>query len=293
MPWNSGAFTAHKASEAVAFEKGRGRTLDHITVFPSRESWSSMQNTWFLDSQRIPAGFKGNIIVGVPLWPQDSNIDYDSTAQWQKFAKTLAARDPKAIVRLGWEMNIPGWYYKVTPANKTKWIANFNRSAKAIKAVAPNMQIVFNPNWGSDQTGVDSREVFQAVKSNVDIYAIDMYDEWPPDTSDAAWQQRLTQRGGLGESLEYARANGKKFALGEWGVGCTTGGCQWQGHAGGDNPRYITNTLNYLAQNRKDVAFESYFHEPMPYLKSELFTTSTNPKASAAYKAALTQIAGS
>ena len=293
LPWSSGAFTDHKASVANDFAAMRGRALDNISVFPSRESWSEMQNSWFLDSKRIPNDFQGDIVVGVPLWPENGSLGSNDDAQWKKFAQTVAAKDSDAIVRLGWEMNLPGWYFHITKSNQDQWAAKFNKSVEAMHSVAPNLRIAYNPNWGPDQTSGDSRQVFQKVKHNVDYYGIDMYDEWPPDTSDSAWQQRLNGAGGLQDSLNYAKANGKKFALPEWGVACNGSGCQWQGHAGGDNPRYVNNTLGFLIQNKAHVAFDSWFNEDGSYIKSNLVPTTTNPKAAAAYKAKLTEAANS
>ena len=102
-------------------------------------------------------------------------------------------------------MNLPGWYFHITKSNQDQWAAKFNKSVEAMHSVAPNLRIAYNPNWGPDQTSGDSRQVFQKVKHNVDYYGIDMYDEWPPDTSDSAWQQRLNGAGGLQDSLNYAK----------------------------------------------------------------------------------------
>lgn len=293
LPWSSGAFAMHRADKLSAFESGRGRTLDNVTVFPSRESWPNLHGLWYLDSQRVPTNFKGDIAVGMPLWPQNSSVSVNSDAEWKRFARDLSKRDPDAYVRLGWEMNIPGPYWKITPQNESQWIARFNSAAVAMKSEAPNLRIIFNPNCGPDQTGVDSRKVFEKVKHNVDGYGIDMYDAWPADTSDANWERRLNGPRGLQDSLNFAKANGMKFSLPEWGLGCNTSGCQWAGNAGGDNPRFINNTLGFLNKNRQHVDFESYFSEGDSYIKSDLFFSSNNPKASAAYKAKLNEIASS
>lgn len=288
MPWSSGAFAGHDGAAATAFGTWRnGRRIDNVSVFPSRESWAETLNTWWRDA--LPDGFDprvDDLVVGLPLWPADGDVSKNYDPRWAKLADQIAATDSDAYVRLGLEMNIKGPYWKVTPGNRTAWIAAFKRAATAFETHCPRCQIVFNPNRGSDQTGTDSRSVFQEVKDKVDVYAVDSYDDWPPDDSPSAW--RNSHLGGarnLQDSHDYAIANGKRFAVPEWGLGCTgDDACQWNGHAGGDNPRFITDYLDWFDTIRADLAFESYFNEPDDYIRSNLYPADTNPKAAAAYR---------
>lgn len=291
MPWSSGVWSQHSSSQVAAFATMRGRPVDNIAVFPSRDSWGSLLNTWWLSTSTIPANFKGDLSVAVPLWTQNSSVNANQDANWKAFANAVATKDKDAYIRLGWEMNLPGSFWKVTAGNRTEWIASFGRAVDSMHAVQPGLRIVYNPNWGNDQTGTDSRSVFTALKSKIDVYAIDMYDSYPPDKSANQWDQRLNGSRGLKDSMDFAKTNGKKFALPEWGVACNGGGCQWAGNAGGDNPRYINNTLDYLGSRASEVAFESYFNEAEPYIRSELSPTNTNPQAAAAYRTKLAELA--
>jgi hypothetical protein len=290
LTWSSGAYTAHSATSAKAFSTWRGRPLDNISVFPQRDSWATINQAWYLSSSTIPPGFTGDIVVAVPLWPQNSSVSVNANGQWRTFARALAAKDPEAYVRLGWEMNIKT-YWGVNPANRAQWVSAFKRAVIAMHSVAPKLRIVFNPNWGYDQTGVDSRELFQQVKAGVSVFGIDMYDAYPPDTNN--WNAVIRWFGarGLADSLDFAKANGVKFALGEWGVACNEPTCQWAGNTGGDNPRYIQDTLYFLSRYSADVAFDSYFNEPSTYIKSHLYPANVNPVAGQAYRTALTQYA--
>jgi len=188
-------------------------------------------------------------------------------------------------------MNIGNPYWKVTTANHTQWVAAFKRAVAAMHSVAPQLRIVFNPNWGYDQNGVDSKALFGEVKAGVSVFAIDMYDAYPADTNDWNAVIRWFGKGGLAESLDFAKANGVKFALPEWGVACNGAGCQWAGNTGGDNPRYINETLSFLSRYSSAVAFDSYFNEPASYLRSALYPAATNPSAAAAYRTAVNQYA--
>ncbi len=291
LPWSSGAYTGFSASQAQEFAAWRGRPLDNITVFPAHWSWQAMNETWYLSDAVLPADFGGDIVVAVPLWPQDSGVSVNADAQWRTFAQQLAGRDPQAFVRLGWEMNI-AQYWQVTSSNREQWIAAFHRAATAMHAVAPQLRIVWNPNWGPDQGGIDTRDVFQALKGDISVYGIDMYDAWPADTSDQSAALRWSGERALADSLNYAKANGKLFALPEWGVACTTGGCQWAGHAGADNPRYVREMLYFLNSHADDVAFESYFNDAAGYIRSALYPPSLNPVAGQTYSSALARYAG-
>jgi hypothetical protein len=291
LPWNSGVFAQHSGTKAAAFGTWRnGRPVDNVVVFPTRDNWSEMLNPWWRDA--LPPGFDPgtqDLVLGVPLWPENGKVSANYDSQWATLADQVNATDSNAYLRLGWEMNIEQ-YWKVTASNRSAWIAAFKRAADVFESRCPDCRIVFNPNRGADQTGTDSRSVFQAVKSKVDVYAIDAYDQWPPDTSQAVWEKsHLGGARNLQDSYDYALANSKLFAVPEWGLGCTTDGCQWEGHAGGDNPRYLTDYLDWFSSVRSGLAFESYFNEPDDYIRSHLYPADTNPKAAAAYRSKIAQ----
>jgi hypothetical protein len=287
-PWSSGAYTDLDASQAVSFASARGRALDNISVFPQRDSWTTLNNAWYLSSSAIPAGFTGDILIAMPLWPQNGAVGTDYTAQWKTFATQVAAVDPAAIIRLGWENNIPGNYWAVTSGNQSAWIAAFNRDVVAMHAVAPGLRIAYNTNAGADQTSGNSRTVFQAVKANVWSYGIDLYDWFPGDTTGA---MKLGGTNFLQDALNYAVANGKLFSIPEWGVSCNTGSaCSAGTQGGGDNKLFIHEVLAFLGTNRANVAFESYFNETQAYIGSAL---SLNPNSSLQYKNDLATLAAS
>lgn len=297
LPWSSGLFGAHTGSVAAEFGEWRnGRPVDNVVVFPSRDSWADMLETWWYDA--LPSNFdpeRDDLVVSLPLWPDGASVDNTgSDAQWRQLAEQIAARDPDAWVRLGWEMNI-GQPWAITNGNKAQWGDAFNRAADLMSDAAPDLRFVWNPNKGADQSCDTpsaeqcSRDVFQQVKSRVDAYAIDTYDSFPALTSDDAEDTHLNAFGNLAESLAYAKGNDKLFAVPEWGIACNTGGCQWAGNAGGDNPRYIEVYLDFFAQNAADIAFESYFEEPADYIRSALTINPIGPDAPAAYREQIQQ----
>lgn len=285
MDWPSGVNPqSQSAANVTAFEAMRGEKVDVISVFPARDSWAALNANWaYTDS--VPANYTGRRVFSMPLWPGNGAVGNNYNTEWTAWANRIEALDAKSDVRLGWEMNLPNAWH-VNAGNRTAWIAAFNRAAVSIKTACPTCTITFNPNWGGDQTNTDSRSVFQAVKANVDTYGIDYYDSWNPVLSESDSVNRANQFRSLNDSYNYAVANGKKFALPEWGLGCNGSGCQWAGHAGGDNPRFINHIYNWLkTKPANTIAYEAYFDEPASYIRSELRAPTVNPNSAAAYRA--------
>lgn len=288
MFWNSGLYARHSAAEVETWERWRGKPADNIVVYPTRSNWSTLLNTWWRSS--LPRSFdpaRQDLVVSVPLWPSSNSVTYTgSDEQWRTLADHIEASDPDAWVRLGWEMNI-GVPWAITNENKDQWTSSFGRAADLMKSAAPNLRIVFNPNRGGDQTctipavNKCTRDVFQRVKDRITAYGVDSYDIYDPLLNYNALDWHMNQYGGLRESAGFAIANGKLFALPEWGVSCNTPGCQWAGHAGGDNYKYILHYMDFLNSIRSYIAFESYFEVPEPWIRSAL---ATNPMGQEAPK---------
>ena len=279
--FDSGVFPMHRAEEVTQWAKNRGAEVDVIAVFPSRESWDNLHGTWFMNDVRIPTGFKGTLNIGMPLYPQDGNLDdaakgnYNS--EWEKFGKMVAANYPTAYIRVGWEMNLNDWYYKATPENAEQWIAAYRHAVTSLKKGSAEFRFVFNPNIGPGQTGTENATDFYPGDEYVDLIGVDAYDWWPGYTTDENINFHRTREYGWDWWLEFAKSRDKKFCVPEWGIATANK------NSGGDNPKYIDFVYSWLKENREWVAMECYFHESDAYIRSDLFT-GYNPEASVAYK---------
>lgn len=294
LRWSSGVWASHDAARAAAFGTWRnGRPVDNWGTFPARESWSNMLSPWWASG--APASFtpaRDDMSIGIPVWPNDGAVGTD--AQWRTLGTQINDVDPTALIRLGWEMNLPS-SHALTAANYSAWVAQWIRATDLLKASCPGCKMVWNPNQGADQTtgcggstvaNWCSRRAFQAVKSRVFAYGIDSYDSYPPATTAAGWTTQKTAPGRLDESYALAVANGVKFAVPEWGIGCTGSGCSWGTNAGGDNPTYISRMFEWF-DDHPQLVMESYFDEPASYIRSSLVVTPIGPNAPAAYRAAV------
>ena len=273
-------FPMHKASVATEFERQRGRKADVLTVFPSRANWNSMHGAWYMDGQRIPADFQGTLDVGVPLWPDDGNIGTAASggynAQWERFARTVAAKYPDAYIRLGWEMNLPGWKHAAFPNQAEQWKQAYRQAVNSIRKGGPKLRIAWVVNEGPGQTGTKDARMFYPGDEYVDFIGMDAYDWWPGYTSEANIARHRDSEYGWNFWLDFAKSRGKKFVLPEWGVAPANSA------SGGDNPMYINFVYDWLKKNQQWIGYESYFQESASYIRSDLFTNS--PKASAEYK---------
>lgn len=294
LTWSSGVNPQPQTAEQVtSFATFRGAPVDNVTLFPPRDNWSTMSDPQWIEAG-LPESFdpaRDDLVMTIPLWPGNMSVgNTGSKTQWENLANVIEASDPDAYVRLGWEMNLSGSYWNLNNSNKTQWVSSYRTAVNHMKAVAPDLRFVWNPNKGGDQTSgcsgtTCSRSAFQSLKDVIDVYGIDSYDSWPALTNDSASATHLNNL--LGESLAYAKANGKKFAVPEWGLGCNTPGCQWQGNAGGDNPRYISEYMAFFATHAEDLAFESYFNEPDSYIRSALNVSPIGASAPAVYRTAV------
>lgn len=293
LPWSSGVTPVDVlGANAERFGVKRGTPVDNIVVYPGRESWRAMLSTFWtraLPSYFVPA--EDDLVVSLPLWPASRSAKRTGSREnWTTLGTNIAAVDANAYVRLGWEMNVNAFHWALTPANRGAWVSGFRRAARLITSTCPRCRIVWNPNHGADQTGASSRAAFFRVKGKVDVYAIDDYDIYPPIKDADSRRRHMNDYGQWNESLRFARSQGLKLAVPEWGIACNGPGCQWRGNAGGDNPMFIRAFQRWFEENARFIAFESYFDEPTRTSRSSLYTRPIGPRAGREYRAGLLRV---
>ena len=74
---------------------------------------------------------------------------------------------------------------------------------------------------------------------------------------------------GLRAFCEFARSKGKKFAIGEWGVGRS-----------GDNPIYIQNMYEFFRDCGANLAHEAYFNAA----EHRLYPSTRSPRSAELYR---------
>ncbi len=285
MPWSDGGFFEHSAAQAGSFAKWRGAPVDNITAYTSRANWKEQLNDWWADT--VPASFnakRDDFIISVPLWTDDGMAGGDKG--WKELGRKIAAVDPDALVRLGWEMNCCFSHAK----DAKKWRKQFSRAVNLMRSTAPNLQIVFNPNEGGAQNGTVQKIESLYVKGKVDIIALDAYDWWAPFTTQSNINSHFTKKYGWNYWYKFARDRKLPFALAEFSVSSGTSNAS---AAGGDNPRFFDATYAWLHKRAKSdpgsIRFVSVFSESAKYCGCAV-STKQNPRAAAKYKALITKI---
>lgn len=270
----------------MQFQRARGRPVDVLAVFPTRDSWDTILQDWWMSPTAVPRGFAGTLAVGAPLFPSDGSLESAAaggdSARWEELGRLIATRYPDAWVRPGWEMNIPNWPWAATPDNVESYKSAFRHAATGLKRGGPGLRIVFNPNEGRGASLPDARLAYPG-DDVVDVVGIDAYD-WYPAYDARGWQEHRTKDQGWDFWADFARRHGKRFAVPEWGVMAGSDA------SGGDNPAYVTQVLEWMGTNANIMDFEAYFEETDDYCRCAL---SQNPQAAAAYTATLGRVGAS
>lgn len=287
----SGVYAENSLSDLAAFEAGRGRQVDSVVVFPARDSQAALLDTWWLAPGQPVTGNGGYLTVTVPLWTADQTINTDTTTLFQGLATAIqnSGLASRTIVRLGWEMNISSWYWQVTPANRTQWVANFKRAVDLLRAGAPGVKIAFNPNEGGDATGVSIAQLATDLLAYYDWVGPDFYNWYQPVNTDSEWTSRYNLAvGGMKFWEDFARTNNKGFAIPEWGGWPGTQGVAGNGHLS-DGALYARKMIQRFAALAAEgiPVMECYFNEEAAYIANSLWAPTQMPTLAAEYTAQL------
>jgi beta-glucanase (GH16 family) len=286
LPWMSGAWTTSDPAGSEAFGGWRGRPIDLVQAYVTRDrGWTGITNpTWPVDTYK---GFAGRIVLSVPTFPQGGGSNqqcasgaYD--AYWRQLGSFLVAHNrADTIIRLGWEFN-GTWMYWHSDASGAAFKGCYQHAATALRATDPKVLM----DWTFTAHGTQvpaSGNPYDAYPGNgyVDFVGIDSYDLAPASHSASQWDSQCDGLNGMCKAIAFARANGKKLGVGEWGVASCSAS-----NGGGDNPFYIQKMYDTFLANKDVMGYEAYFDNPdAGNVCSSLVHGSQNPQAAARYKA--------
>ena len=276
------------AAHVEAFCADRGRPCRIAHSYTDRTSYTSMTagTSWTFSNF---ATFPGALVISQGLVPSGGEAQMAACASgefdtlWRDFG-TLMVQQGRAdsIIRLGWEFNEPTMAWRGTDA--ATYISCFRHAATAIRATNPKVLIDWTINahhTPANLCGGLSTNCYPG-DAYVDIVGIDNYDHYPWSPTKAAFDRTAANPEGLSWLYAFARAHGKPFSVGEWGVVPT-------GDAGQENPDFITWMHEWFAGHAPDLAYEAYFSNCDPGgVQSSLFETSPNcqrnPHSAAVYR---------
>ena len=190
-----------------------------------------------------------NVVWSVPLTVKGTPLadvaDGLHDAEFEAAARAIAEAQPKAIIRLGWEMNlvVMPWFARDQEAD---YIRAFRRVVGIFRRHSADFRFDWCPGWGSQDSPADLTYPGDDV---VDYVGLDVYDFKNEGSAEERWNDLyLKAPFGLEWHREFAARHGKPMSYPEWGVGNS-----------GDNPYFVQQMHDWLMLNEKNVAYAAYF----------------------------------
>lgn len=180
------------------------------------------------------------------------------------FSKPLHIRGPH-------EFNILAPYQAAAFADPANFIKTCQIGYGYMKEYNPTSLVYFNPTGpfyqSSDGSGDPKKSPaygFYWGNNYCDVIAADVYDGYVNNGAPAGTRFTLAQQQALWTSqtlpmLEATKAfavmAGKPMAFPEWGLRI------WQTNAGGDNGYFVTQCVNWMANNASDIVYHSFWED--------------------------------
>ena len=190
-----------------------------------------------------------NVVWSVPLTVKGTPLadvaDGLHDAEFEAAASAIAEAQPKAIIRLGWEMNLSSmaWFAKDHEAD---YIAAFRRVVGIFRRHSREFKYDWCPGWGPQDTPADLAYPGDDV---VDYIGLDVYDFKYEGSAEERWDNfYLKAPFGLEWHRDFAARHGKPMSYPEWGVGNS-----------GDNPFFIQQMHDWFVKNEDNIAYAAYF----------------------------------
>jgi hypothetical protein len=191
-----------------------------------------------------------NIVWSVPLTVRGTPLAEIANglhdAEFEAAARAISEPQPRAIIRLGWEMNIAdsAWFAKGQEAD---YIAAFRRVVGIFRRHSDGFRFDWCPGWGPQDLAADLAYPGDDV---VDYIGLDVYDFRLEGSPQERWDTfYLKAPFGLQWHRDFAARHNKRMSYPEWGVG----------HAG-DNPFFVQRMHDWFVQNQADIAYAAYFN---------------------------------
>lgn len=291
-------------TNVAAFEKWAGHPTPYALDFTASADWASLEGpSWQLTPWQ---GSGRRLVYTVNMLPGPADRSYDGgvsleacasgsyNSHWLALATSLVAHGlPTTIVRPGHEFN-GSWYAWAAYGHQAAYAGCFRQIVTTMRSVSGQaFQFDWSPNIGTGQFPAEQAWPGDAY---VDYVGVDTYDQsWVPNsypltsTMTAAqvlsaqknsWTALLSGDHGLQFWTAFTLAHGKKLSIPEWGLTIRP-----DGHGGGDDPYYVQQMLNYIADPASNVAYANYFEFDAPDGTHRMSSTGTYfPNGAAMYR---------
>jgi hypothetical protein len=166
-------------------------------------------------------------------------------ADFEAAARAISEAQPRAIIRLGWEMNLAdsSWFAKDHEAD---YIKAFRHVVEIFRRYSSDFKYDWCPGWGPQDAAADLAYPGDDV---VDYIGLDVYDFKHDGSVEVRWNNfYLKAPFGLEWHRDFAARHGKQMSYPEWGVGNF-----------GDNPFFVQQMHDWFASNSDNIAYAAYF----------------------------------
>jgi hypothetical protein len=192
---------------------------------------------------------KRNVVWSVPLSVKGTRLAEVASgahdAEFEAAAKAISEAQPRAIIRLGWEMNLDStaWFAKGQEAD---FIAAFRRVVAIFRRYSSDFKYDWCPGWGPQD---DPADLSYPGDDVVDYIGLDVYDFKYGGSVEERWNTHYMKASfGLEWHRDFAAHHGKLMSFPEWGVGNF-----------GDNPFFIQQMHDWFVKNERNIAYAAYF----------------------------------
>jgi hypothetical protein len=190
-----------------------------------------------------------NVVWSVPLTVKGTPLAEVANglhdAEFEAAAAAIAEAQPRAIIRLGWEMNLGtmAWF---AGDHEADYIRAFRRVVEIFRRHSNSFKYDWCPGWGPQDGAADRAYPGDDV---VDYIGLDVYDFKYDGSVEQRWDNfYLNAPFGLQWHRDFAARHGKAMSYPEWGVGNF-----------GDNPFFIQQMHDWFVKNKDSIAYAAYF----------------------------------
>ena len=217
-------------------------------------------------------------------WAAAASGAYD--ARWTTCLQGVKARRSglPTFIRFAHEFNGSWVPWSVLGTEAASFVAAWKRFVAIARREFPEAKLVFCPNDGtSSSLNLDWRTCFPGA-THVDVLGVDSYNQYPWVNTAADFQSKVNRVDSFGAPIGiekhrlFAETAGLPFAV-----------CEWSSNADmGDAPEYMRQFRGWLDVNRGTgpgkVAYEILFNVGAGFPQFQLYPTTKQPQAAAAYR---------
>lgn len=224
--------------------------------------WDSLQSFAWLPGYWARRNPGRKLLWSIPLTfektPLKAVAAGEHDADFQAAAVAIAAYQPDAILRIGWEMN-GDWMAWAAKGVESDYIAAYRRVVGIFRAASPSFSFDWCANVGLQNSPPDLAYPGDDV---VDTIGLDVYDApFEPDIM-KRWREIAVGPFGLAWLVDFSSRHHRKMSMAEWGVGLRDAP---------DNPFFVEKMSEWMAAHAGSIAFHAYFDVPPHLLESGRF----------------------